>query len=61
MIEVCYCQALMDGKASPWHPLCGGPPGPCYMDRYTVRHGAWRTRHYGQVMMLAAHRREVRS
>lgn len=34
VIEVCYCQALIDGKCSPYHPLCGGAV--CYMDRYTV-------------------------
>lgn len=22
-IEICYSQALIDGKASPYHPLCG--------------------------------------
>jgi hypothetical protein len=33
-VEVCYCQALIDGKASPFHPLCGGAS--CYVDRYTV-------------------------
>ena len=39
MVEVCYCQALIDGKASPKHPLCGGTGtygNTCYMDRYTV-------------------------
>eukprot|EP01052_Picozoa_sp_SAG31_P023268 SAG31_NODE_1909_length_6946_cov_8.032715_3_plen_570_part_00 len=34
MIEICYCQALIDGKASPYHPLCG--TASCYMDRYTI-------------------------
>ena len=33
-IEVAYCQALIDGKASPFHPLCGSAS--CYIDRYVV-------------------------
>jgi hypothetical protein len=31
---LCFRQALIDGKASPFHPLCGGPS--CYIDRYTI-------------------------
>lgn len=34
VFEICYSQALIDGKASPYHPLCGTPS--CYMDRYTI-------------------------
>ena len=34
VVEVCYSQALIDGKASPYHPLCGSKT--CYMDRYTI-------------------------
>ena len=33
-IEICYCQSLVDGKASPFHPLCG--TASCYIDRYIV-------------------------
>jgi hypothetical protein len=34
VVEVCYCQALIDGKASPYHPLCGSAT--CYLDQYSV-------------------------
>eukprot|EP00658_Telonema_sp_P-2_P035079 TRINITY_DN25561_c0_g2_i1.p1 TRINITY_DN25561_c0_g2~~TRINITY_DN25561_c0_g2_i1.p1 ORF type:complete len:481 (+),score=99.07 TRINITY_DN25561_c0_g2_i1:396-1838(+) len=34
IVEICYCQSLVDGKASPFHPLTGGRS--CYVDRYTV-------------------------
>eukprot|EP00937_MAST-01D_sp_MAST-1D-sp2_P007610 g7610.t1 len=34
VVEICYCQALVDGKASPYHPLCGSRTA--YLDRYTV-------------------------
>jgi hypothetical protein len=33
-IEICYCQELIDGKASPYHPLTGGSSN--YIDRYVM-------------------------
>jgi len=37
VFEIGYCQALIDGKVSPYHPLTGGPT--CYMDRYVIGPG----------------------
>ena len=34
VVEIAYSQALIDGKASPYTPLCGSTS--CYIDRYVV-------------------------